>query len=128
MGRAARLGVLAVGAFALAACGRNMGARGTKVVALDQARTAPVQYWAYQETNVQQPKPNEARTDQTFKLGDQTFVIGYENFQGPMTMLRQVGSTAGATVYALSWDQPPYDMLVVGSQPDRMQVAEDVFH
>lgn len=126
MGRTARLWVMAAAALALAGC-KDLGVRGSANTPYAIARMRPPQYWAYQAVNPASPKPYEGRTGSMFSLGGQSFIVQFPDYAGPRTLLRPAGAAAGATVYALAWDQPPFEQLYVSPDPTRVQVAGEIW-
>ena len=46
-------------------------------------------------------------------LMERHFVAGGRMHQLSRTMLRQIAASGGTGVYALTWDEPPYDRLFV---------------
>ena len=113
--------------LALGGC-QDLGVRGAANTPVNLARARPAVFWAYQAVNpASQRKAYEGRTGDRFTLGDQAFIVEFPEFAGSPALLKPVGSTAGAPVSALRWDDPPYDGLVVTAAPSKLQVATPLF-
>lgn len=112
----------AVAVLALSGC-KDLGVREGANTPVQLARTKPAVLWAYQAVNPAQRKAYEGRTGDRFSLGDQAFIVEFPEFAGSPAQLKPVGSAAGATLYALRWDDPPFDGLVVAVTPTKWQVA-----
>lgn len=125
MRRMAGLGIVAA-VVAVAGC-KDLGVRGAANVPLDLARTRPTVFWAYQAVDPAQRKAYEGRTGDVFALGDQTFIVEYPEFAGAPAMLKPAGAVGGSAVYALRWDDAPFDGVAVAANPTKVQVAAPLF-
>lgn len=126
MRRGAWLGLVAA-ALTLTACGPDLGARGTDLLPLAEARMRPAPFWEYHEVNFQTPLPYEGQTDRQFTLGSQRFIVQFPRVEAPQSLLKTVGSVDGANVYAPTWAQPPFDWVGVGADT-AVQLALPLSH
>ena len=125
MGRTVGVGLAAV-VLALAGC-RDLGVRGAANVPLAVARTRPAAFWSYQVVNPLQRTAYKDRQDDILTVGSQQFTVQFPDFAGPPSLLAPVASQGGAPVYALRWDEAPFDQVYVAPGPNRLQVAPEVW-
>lgn len=63
------------------------------------------------------------------RVGTGLWQVGFRDFHLPQRSVRQVGSAAGLTFYALAWDNDPFDRLLVPvpGRPDLYREFLSVF-
>ena len=69
------------------------------------------QSFVYEMSRVDATGKFSGQPGEAVNIGGRTWSAGYESLRIPQNMLRPVGSAGGAQIFALSWDDPPYDAL-----------------
>ena len=111
MQRGTSLGVLILTA-ALAACNGF-----PELVPEEVARTRPPEPLVEQATRVP-PEPPAGLPREIEGVAGRNYVMAASEQRVPTSALRPAGmAVAGRQVYVLTWDEPPYDRLLVASRP-----------
>lgn len=99
---------------ALVLCGCNDIPMGGRNVPEAEARSAPV-YHVVASSAEARAQPGLPLPD--VRLGGQAFTASGGTLDVPDRFLRSAGAVEGRVFYALTWDTPPHDRLLV-AQPD----------
>jgi hypothetical protein len=107
-----RVGVVLFAAVALAGC-QTKGENLPLEVAMYRVITPDVP----ERVQVIPPAPAPL-PEEVVRVGSGLWQVGFRQYQLPRRAVQPVGSAAGLTFYALSWDNMPFDRLLV-EQPGR---------
>jgi len=111
MQRRTTFGVLTLAA-ALAACNGF-----PDLVPAEEARNRPPKPLVEQTARVL-PEPPAGLPAEIEGVAGRNWVVAAQDQRYPAAALRPAGlAVAGREVYVLTWDEPPYDRLLVPSQP-----------
>lgn len=115
VGSGARPAAVVLALLGLAAC-EDLGVTNAQNLPLEVARTQPPPPLVEQTLQIG-PEPPPAATEQPLQIAGQWWQASATEYALPQRAVQPVGSNAGMVFYALAWDAPPFDRLLVEAQP-----------
>lgn len=86
-----------------------------ELVPVEEARRQPPRPLVEQTARVS-PEPPAGLPAEIEAVG-RTWVVAATDRQVPASAVRPAGTVAGRQVHVLTWDEPPYDMLLIATRP-----------
>lgn len=111
------VGVVALAVLAVAGCEESK----TQLLPLEAAKYKPPKSVAEQTV----PPAPEPVAERPIEVAGRLYQPWAAEHQLPERNLRQVGTVEGRPVYALAWDDPPYDRLLIPA-PGRPGVWQEL--
>lgn len=110
-----RSAALAFAVLALVAC-QDMGVQKAENLPLEVARTQGPKPLVQQTMQISREPPTD-EADEPIQIAGQWWQTSAAVYALPVANVRPVGSAGAVIFYALAWDSPPYDRLLVQERP-----------
>ncbi|MGH7476477.1 MAG: hypothetical protein ACRELD_09325 [Longimicrobiales bacterium] len=111
---------------ALTACGPDLGLEGN--VPLESAATQPPKPIVQQTVLAEPAETSLELPAGGVRLGEQIWLPTAAAYSLADESVRPVGTAGAASIYALHWDAPPYELLLVRRDDGRYQALAPVIH